>query len=72
MCDLYCQHDHVDTCDMRHHPTEGDLQDRFPAGMMWRLLVMGDPSVRKFVIRDLYAWLLPRERAAVKQWEQTK
>ena len=57
---------------MRHHPTEGDLQDRFPAGMMWRLLVMGDPSVRKFVIRDLDAWLLPRERAAVKQWEQTK
>ena len=39
MCDLYCNHPHVDTCDMRLHPTEGDLQERFPAGMMWRFLV---------------------------------
>ena len=40
MCDLYCRYPHVDTCDMRQHPTEGDLQDRFPAGMMWRFLVL--------------------------------
>ena len=42
MCDLYCNHPHVDTCDMRQHPTEGDLQDRFPAGMMWRFLVISN------------------------------
>ena len=42
MCDLYCNHPHVDTCDMRLHPTEGDLQDRFPAGMMWRFLVISN------------------------------
>ena len=40
MCDLYCRYPHVDTCDMRHHPTEGDLQGAYPAGMMWRFLVM--------------------------------
>ena len=42
MCDLYCNHPHVDTCDMRLHPTEGDLQERFPAGMMWRFLVISN------------------------------
>ena len=54
MCDLYCNHPHVDTCDMRQHPTEGDLQDRFPAGMMWRFLVLNETMKRDYLLRFSY------------------
>ena len=32
---------------------------------------LGDPTVRKFVSRDLDAWILPREREAVREWENS-
>ena len=32
---------------------------------------LGDPTVRRFESRDVDAWILPRERAAVKQWEES-
>ena len=30
---------------------------------------LGDPTVKRFLSRDMDSWILPRERAAVKQWE---
>ena len=33
---------------------------------------MGDPTVSKFLSRDLDAGLFQRERAAVKRWEDSK
>ena len=30
---------------------------------------LGDPTVRKFVSRDMDSWILPRERSAVQEWE---
>ena len=30
---------------------------------------LGDPTVRKFLSRDLDSWILPREREAVREWE---
>ena len=32
--------------------------------------VLGDPTVRKFGSRDVDSWILPRERAAVADWEE--
>ena len=88
LCKLYCSHQHVDTCDTRSLPSEGNLNLRYPVGRMWRFQVrltrrsarqevastvslqpLGDPTVKRFLSRDMDSWILPRERAAVKQWE---
>ena len=39
-------------------------------GRWWRFLVLGDPTVRMFGIRDLDMFMLTRERDAVARWEQ--
>ena len=39
---------------------------------IWRFLVLGDPTVFRFIVRDLDARLLPRERAAVDEWVASK
>ena len=36
---------------------------------MPRVQVLGDATVRRFGSRDVDSWLLPRERAAVADWE---
>ena len=36
---------------------------------MSRVQVLGDATVRRFGSRDVDSWLLPRERAAVADWE---
>ena len=69
MCQLYCDHDHVDICDTRNLPSEGNLNSNYPVGRMWRFQALGDPTVRKFLSRDMDSWILPREREAVKEWE---
>ena len=87
LCGLYCSTGHVDLCDTRHIPGLGDLNTRYPVGRLWRFQVtersfrldltasspqpLGDPTVRRFESRDVDAWILPRERAAVSQWEQS-
>ncbi|XP_064099258.1 uncharacterized protein LOC135210304 [Macrobrachium nipponense] len=37
-------------------------------GKMWRFLVMGDPLVSEFLVRDVDSSILEREVAAVEQW----
>ena len=71
LCSLYCGHQHVDLCDTRRLPRLGDLNTQFPVGRFWRFQALGDPTVRRFLVRDTDAWLLPRERAAVTQWEES-
>ena len=87
LCGLYCSTGHVDLCDTRHIPGLGDLNTQHPVGRLWRFQVtersfrldltasspqpLGDPTVRRFESRDVDAWILPRERAAVSQWEQS-
>ena len=87
LCGLYCSTGHVDLCDTRHIPGLGDLNNIYPVGRLWRFQVtersfrldltasspqpLGDPTVRRFESRDVDAWILPRERAAVRQWEQS-
>ena len=39
-------------------------------GRWWRFIVLGDPTVRRFGIRDLDMFLLDRERDAVRAWEE--
>ena len=34
--------------------------------------VLGDATVRRFLVRDTDAWLLPCGRAAVTQWEESE
>ncbi|KAG7161597.1 hypothetical protein Hamer_G014161 [Homarus americanus] len=37
-------------------------------GKMWRFLVMADPLVAEFLVRDVDSAILPREVAAVRYW----
>ena len=39
LCNLYCDHQHVDLCDTRRLPTVGDLNHKFPVGRFWRFQV---------------------------------
>ena len=39
-------------------------------GRWWRFIVLGDPTVRRFGIRDLDMYMLDRERDAVREWEE--
>ena len=71
LCSLYCGHQHVDLCDTRQLPAIGNLNTQFPVGRFWRFQTLGDATVRRFLVRDTDAWLLPRERAAVTQWEES-
>ena len=48
---------------MQKFETQVDL------GRWWRFIVLGDPTVRMFGVRDLDMYMLPREREAVTVWE---
>ncbi|CAL4122428.1 unnamed protein product, partial [Meganyctiphanes norvegica] len=41
---------------------------RLLIGKMWRFLVMADPLVSDFLVRDVDSVILPREVAAVEEW----
>lgn len=71
LCDLYCQHDHVDLCDTRQLPGQGDLNSQFPVGRFWRFQVLGDPTVAMFGSRDTDSYLTEREAAAVQDWVES-
>ena len=70
MCQLYCENNFVDLCDVTNLPSLGDLSHI--NGMFWRFLPMGDPTVEKFISRDVDSWLLRREREAVREWEESQ
>ena len=73
LCNLHCSHHHLDLCDVRDQPElqqHQHLQSRVDLGRWWRFIVLGDPTVRRFGIRDLDMYMLDRERDAVKQWEE--
>lgn len=69
MCKLYCNNPHVDLCDTRNLPSVGNLNEDFSVGRFWRFQALGDPTVRMFGSRDVDSWILPRERAAVQDWQ---
>ena len=73
LCQLECDHPSLDLCDVRRIPElarHQELEDRVDLGRWWRFLVLGDPTVRMFGIRDLDMFMLTRERDAVARWEQ--
>ena len=80
LCSLYCGHQHVDMCDMipQHSVSCGEVRE-VPGECRQQnggckasyVQVLGDATVRRFLVRDTDAWLLPRERAAVTQWEES-
>ena len=70
LCQLYCKNNFVDLCDVTNLPSLGDLSHI--NGMFWRFLPMGDPTVEKFISRDVDSWLLRREREAVREWEESQ
>ena len=68
MCRLYCDNDHVDLCDVRNLPSEGNFYKRLPIGRFWRFLPLGDPTVRMFQSRDIDSYISEREVEAVRDW----
>lgn len=48
----------------------GDLHQNIPP-LMWRFLVLDDPEVKRYLIRDADSLLSEREQAAVEVWLQS-
>ena len=72
LCQLHCQHHLLDLCDVRDVPElvkHQELDSRIHLGRWWRFMVLGDPTVKMFGIRDLDMYMLDRERDAVRVWE---
>ena len=71
LCSLQCGHQALDLCDIRDIPQLSQhqvLETRVDLGRWWRFVVLGDPTVKMFSIRDLDMYMLPRERDAVDTW----
>lgn len=49
---------------------EGELRQHIPP-LMWRFLVLDDPKVKRYLIRDADSLLSEREQAAVEAWVQS-
>jgi len=67
LCELICSYPEFDDCYV------GDLERDFKDlpkkfGMLWRFMVMGDPSVDIFAVRDLDSPVYQREVDAVNDW----
>ena len=52
LCQLFCSHSHVDTCDTRQLPSEGDLNSKYPVGRMWRFQVTAIYFCNLMIIDD--------------------
>ena len=64
-CELKCSYDYLDLCDVRKIPElieHRDIEDILDFGRAWRFIVLGDPTVHKFGVRDLDMFILERER----------
>ncbi|XP_047481562.1 uncharacterized protein LOC125033991 isoform X1 [Penaeus chinensis] len=66
VCSLACKFPHLDFCSVGSLPGIGDLRPTI--GTIWRMAVLGDPFVHRFVIRDTDSPILQREVDAVKEW----
>ena len=73
LCNLHCTYSHLDLCDIRkisELAAHADLEGFIDLGRAWRFIVLGDPTVKMFGVRDLDMYILPRERDAVSDWER--
>ena len=71
LCNLTCSYPHLDLCDVRTIPQLAahlDLESSLAIGRTWRFIVLGDPTIRMFGVRDLDSYLLQRERDVVTHW----
>ena len=71
LCNLTCVYSHLDLCDIRKIPilaAHQDLESSLAMGRAWRFMVLGDPTVQMFGVRDLDSYLLQRERDVVEDW----
>ncbi|XP_071523818.1 uncharacterized protein [Panulirus ornatus] len=67
MCSLACRYQHLDFCSVKNLPAGlGDI--RWTIGTVWRLAIMGDPLVKRYIIRDTDSPILQREVDAVQEW----
>lgn len=71
LCELACNNNHLDLCNVRQLPGNPvrDASDIFP--MNWRFLPPLDPQVSVFLCRDLDSRISAREVAAVTEWLQS-
>ncbi|CAG7717558.1 unnamed protein product [Allacma fusca] len=69
VCEIVCLDKNIYFCNVHSLPVLGNIQNIHP--MTWRFLAMGDPTVTKFVVRDLDSRLSQRDKDAVDQWEES-
>lgn len=88
LCDLKCNHSHVDLCFIGSIPHYDDVEgirknkcftyfrDTFPSidhpGTLWRFLPMADPLVDIFHVRDLDSRPSMRESAALAEFHESQ
>ncbi|CAG0891388.1 unnamed protein product [Darwinula stevensoni] len=68
MCEIQCNHSHVDFCLVDRLPVLGDVASTQEDGTTWRFLPGMDPLVDVFLSRDTDALVIDREREAVREW----
>ena len=73
MCEVFCDEPLLDLCDIKgevlKYAYSYDLT-KVP-GRMWRFLPMADPLVSEFHSRDIDSNIIPREIAAVQEWNRS-
>lgn len=70
LCDLKCNHSHVDLCFIGSIPHYDDIEDH--PGTLWRFLPMADPLVDIFHVRDLDSRPSMRESAALAEFHESQ
>ncbi|CAL4176491.1 unnamed protein product, partial [Meganyctiphanes norvegica] len=70
LCHLACTNPHLDLCNIRNLTGLGDISNS--KERIWRMVVMGDPLVKYYMVRDSDGPILQREVAAVQQWLDSK
>lgn len=74
LCELFCSYTNLDICilDDLHNNTYNSFTSQQINGRFWRFLPLLDPLVDVFVSRDIDAYILDREVAAVSEWLQSR
>ncbi|XP_068201523.1 uncharacterized protein [Palaemon carinicauda] len=65
-CNLACENSHLDFCDISNLPDLDDVNTTW--GSLWRFIVVGDPTVDRYIVRDCDSPILQREVDAVNEW----
>lgn len=65
-CNLACNNSHLDFCDTSHIPDLGNVNTTW--GSLWHFIVVGDPTVDRYIVRDSDSPILQREVDAVHEW----